>query len=261
MVVFTQIASWTGMAFDSYILLGVAWSVLIWLGPYIFVPLSFVVIIYAHWPKIKTQLVGRPQPPFFARPMSGETLLLAMYPEKLAEARVTARLAIKNTSGKPLHACTLRLVDAFLLHAGQVLEYCQPSISSAKGESFLLRWADSESPSEDGKYLDMPPDDAERIAEVLILDVPSRIALFAAANRADLKNRLPGILAGSWFKLRIKISASDGTFVDTEWCAACGDRDPGPIMFDYWHRPGELKGRGEAILESQRKRDQATSSA
>lgn len=196
------------------------------------------------------------KPAFLARPIPGDTLPWAGNPELLTKHRITARLAIRNTSNTLLRKCSVRLQDAFLLQAGHILSgSCFfPSICNARGESFLLRWADSESSTADQKYLDIPPDGAEHITEVLMLNVPERSADFAPANRGDLENRLSGV-ANGWWKLRIKISAADGTHVDTEWVAACSDRDPGPITLDNWDP------RGEAILRDQRKRIQATRSA
>lgn len=247
------ILDWVGRATAAMVVLESIWKGFVWLGPWVLWTPVVGFIVLANWDRAWAKIR---HPAFGVRPLCGDTLPWAGNPELLAKRQIAARLAVRNASSKPLGRCSVRLQDAFLLQAGHVLSgACMyPSICNARGESFLLRWADSDSTSSDRKYLDLPPDGTERIAEVLLLNVTTRSADFAAANPTDLENKLSGV-ANGWWKLRIKISAADGTHVDTEWVAACCDRDPGPITLDNWHP------RGEAILRDQRRRNQATSSA
>jgi len=124
---------------------------------------------------------------------------------------------------------------------------CVPSrtnLSADRGESIDLTWAAKEPASADRRFLDIPPDGAERIAEILTLNIAESCADFAAANPKDLADKLDRIKFG-WWKLRIKISAEDGTHVDTEWLATCGEQ-PGPIIIREWAK------NGDEILQLQR---------
>ncbi len=87
---------------------------------------------------------------------------------------------------------------------GHVLSAPQsyPSINSLRCESFMLRWSEQETEAiEGGKYLDIPADGSERIANVLIVDKENPgLANFVAANPEDLRAKLRGIGHG-WWKL------------------------------------------------------------
>jgi hypothetical protein len=134
-------------------------------------------------------------------------------------------------------------MDAFYLRNGGLWDGLRmyPSVHSGRGETFLLRWADSESASDDRKYLDIPCDGVEHIADVLFIDESNPVfALFAAANPNDSRS-LRGV--DNWCKLRLNISSQEYS-QQVELLAACGDRG-GPISLDYW------LPRGEAILEAQ----------
>lgn len=220
--------------------------------------LIIIIVILAHifqdswlpWSKrLRTAIVRscRLPPRFQSRPICGNTLLWAGDLDELEKMRVTARLAIRNTSGKLRRRCSVRLENAWLLFHGYIMGSANtwPSICGARGEGFLLRWSDKEDASADRKYLDIQPDNAEHIVEVLVLDVHERMARFAAANPDDLEKNLQGVKNG-WFQLHIKIASEDGTHHDSLWVAACSDRDPGPITLDYW------EPRGPKILEEQK---------
>lgn len=238
----------TGMGIvDSIISFAVAIISSKWLAAGIVVALASAVYGPNIVHRIKVVWSPETQQPFSVRPIPGDTLPWSHDPELLTGKTVMAQLAIANTSGKPLQRCSVRLVEACPLVQGQVLSgpNWHPSVSRDRGEGFLLAWAESEEATPDKKYLDIAPDGAEHVANILLLMVPKGIAIFAAARAGDLDGKLSGV-GNDWCKLRIKIAAADGTYLNTEWAAICSDRDPGPIQLRDW------KQCGKAILASQR---------
>jgi len=225
-----------GQAQTALSLLGHTWKVI----THPFFPLAVIGLLFglSYWP-ILIRL--RRKPSFAIRPICGDTLT------RQQTDGVTARLAIRNVSGCTLNGCSVRLMDAFPLHFGYVMNdpHCYPSVHSHRGESFLLRWSDHS--AIDGKFLDIPSDDAERIAEVIVLSAGR--PLFAAADGNDLDGKMEGIGFGRWVKLGIKVAAANGEFDDFELVAACSDHDPGPIMLDHW------QPRGEEILKTQKAKE------
>jgi len=211
--------------------------------------LAFLVfLVFLDWPQIKRRFSAIP---FSVRPWCASIGWYANDPVQLAKQKFTAFLAVKNTSGRTLHKCSVRLIDAAPLIFGGVMDAYQagPNLSADRGDSFFLGWAEQEAASADRRFLDIPPDNTERIAEILVLNVSESCANFAAANPNDLTNKLDRIKSW-WWKLRIKIAAEDGAHVDTEWLAACG-KEPGPIIIRAWEKNGDeiLKLQREGKIE------------
>ena len=214
-------------------------------GPWIFVPLAFFVTGYAQWPNIKKRLW--PDSAFDIRPMSGQTLIA---PKGVP---VLAQLAIKNTGATKLCDCSVRLMGAYPISYGalHLSEGTYPSRNPQRGETFLFRWSSLETEAkQQQKYLDIAPDGAERMLDLLILDRddPEGHAHFAAANPEDLTGKLQVIGGKRWWKLIVRISSSSDqpNTKDVELVAGVSDRDPGPITLDLWHP------RGEEILKIER---------
>jgi hypothetical protein len=180
--------------------------------------------------------------PFRVRPISGETLLL------MPGSDIVARLAVINTSGIMQKQCSVRILGAYRLRNGGLwgkFPGMFPSVNPLRGESFLLRWAKSESATIDRKYLDIPSDGSERIAECLIAKQVSGVkgrAEFCAANSDDLP-ALKGISNG-WWKICLRIASESGDAIDVELLAATDGDGPG-ITLDMWNP------RGEQILAEQ----------
>lgn len=180
---------------------------------------------------------------FAIRPLDGETL------GRPPETDVFAKLAIKNTSGKLQRKVSVRMVSAFQVMRGELWDEpgSFPSVHPLRAESFLLRWSKGESATPDRKFLDIPCDGSERIADCLMLDrTPANrgVANFCAANPDETPD-LKGI-AKAWWKLTIRVAAHNGEAEDIELVATCSDRDPGPITLQPW------SPRGDRILESER---------
>lgn len=192
--VFDWLAKWS----EAMILWGGFWVVLAYVGRLAPPIVGLLVLLAAYWNEIHERLFG---PSFAIRPISGETLGLTVMGREGQD--VIARLAIKNLTGKVLPKCSVRLVGAYFIDFGFVATDSgyYPSINPIRGESFLLRWSIGEAATADRKFLDMPPDGAERIADCLILDPsrPAGLARFTPANPQDIEHKLQGIGGTRWW--------------------------------------------------------------
>lgn len=215
------------------------------LGPWIILVAVGGLHVAVFWPEIRKRVFGAS---IAVRPIPGETLLA------ITEHEVIAKLAIRNLSSKTLTKCSVRLLDAYFIHNGYLCSGHQwhPSISSLRGESFFLRWSSTEPASDNRKYLDLPCDQEERFADILVLDksVKSGAARFAAANSSDLESKCQGV-DSRWWKLRVLIASATASET-VSLLAACSDRDPGPIALDLW------EPRGEQILASEKAKKSRT---
>lgn len=195
--------------------------------------------LWVFWPDIKRRV----WPPIFTlRPIHGDSLEAQFHGEPCM-----AKLAIKNTSGAPMTRCSVRLESSYMVHfTGDVLEYYRPSVSDARGESFFLRWSAREAASADRKFLDIPDDDMEHVADLLeITPAFHGGALFCAANPAELPT-LGWIDDGRWWKLVVVVSADQGAARFT-LIAACSERD-GPIPVYHWEDQGDGQLYGEKVV-------------
>ena len=226
---------WVGKLTALQFVLGAFWRAIASLGPWVLLPSAFVMWVWLKYPNLRKRLS---LPAFECRPISGDTLGASPGDD------VTAKLAIKSSAWQ--ERCTVRLLNAGLIHNGYLLAgpNWKPSISAARGESFLLRWSDSEA-SADPRYLDLAGDGNERTCDLLVLDRdnPKGFARFAAAIPADLKGRLAGIGGNGWWMLKISISSKKGLRQEVKLLAAVSDRDPGPINVQHW------EPRGPAMLK------------
>ena len=216
-------------------------------GPWIFVILAFLITLWAQWPSIHKRIW--PDSAFDIRPMCGDTLIVSK------DIPVLAQLAIKNTGSTKLCDCSVRLMGAYPISYGSLhlSESTFPSRNPLRGETFLLRWSSLETEAkQQQKYLDIAPDGAERILDLLILDREDQAgrARFAAANPEDLTNKLQVIGGKRWWKLIVRISSSSDkpNTKNVELVAGVSDRDPGPITLDLWHP------RGEEILRNEKEK-------
>ncbi len=241
-----KVLDWIGRGEGAVTLFGYLWNGFLALGSWVVVLVVAAILLYAHWPEISQRIKG---PPFRIRPICGDTLGRGI--AFLETAEVVGRIAVTNNSGQPLDNCTVRLIEAYRVHDGCILSggCYYPSISSERGESFFLRWASTETITANRRFLDIPSDGLERMADVLVLDNDNSagVANFAAANPQDIEGKLTGIGGGdSWWKLTVLISSENGKSSKCELVASVSSRDPGPIILDNW------KPRGEQIVEHQR---------
>ena len=231
------VVNFFGLVSDTLELLG-------YLGPWALPAFATALIISAHWRDFQSKQAITPI--FEMRPIHPPM----RFPELFQIHDSIATLAVRNLSGTLLKRCTVRLLGAYPLHMGQLWSSpaMTPSINEQRGESFLLRWASSESAIDVGQLLDIPSDGSERIADVLIHDRRnSSVANFAAAEPEKLGSRLTGI-RGAWWKLVIRVASEDGPGESVELLAGVGDREDGPITLAPW------EPRGELILANQRKK-------
>ena len=124
-----------------------------------------------------------------------------------------------------------------------------PSISSEKGENFYLRWSSAESPTDDGKFIDLPSDNSEHCVDLLILDKENhRHADFCSvAQQPGLLSGISSSLDSEFWKIRLRVSSDSGDSEIVELVTTCLDRDPGKITVEFRHP------HGERILELQKK--------
>lgn len=222
------------------------------IGPWVLAIPCAAAIILANWERVLRTL--RPAN-FEVRPLHANSP--SVFPG-VPEREFVAKLGIKNVSGKPLRACSVRLLDALPIRFGHVCTSPGqwPSINSERGESFLLRWSYNEHSRDNGRFLDIASDGAERFADVIGIDTENRMAAFCAANPDDVSNRLKGIGGPNWWQLRICISDEEGASIHVILLAGCGD-DPGPITLAEWLPRGEkiLAIQKEEIAQNKCNRD------
>ncbi len=234
-----------GKLLDLGTFLVFVWSSLVKLGPWIILPTLLVLHLFANWDKLIAKFS---KVPFEFRPICGNSLAMRL------EHDIVAKLAIRNVSGRRLEECSVKLVDAFFVHHGDVWSFpgMGPSINRLRGESFLLRWSAEESATSDRKYLDIPSDGLERFVDVLIIEKcnPS-FARFAAADRNDLIDKCSGVGGDRWWKLTIAVSSNDGSNASIDLAAAYCERDPGPIDLHLW------ADRGQQIIDASRQKKSA----
>jgi hypothetical protein len=207
------------------------------------------------------------QPPeqvtaFTIRPIGGDSLFEPFKAILSGRQRpVMGKLAITNTSGSFQPRCYVQLVSAFWIHDGQIMTL-QPSVNPADGESFLLRWANGENASQDGKYLDIHSDGRERIAECLVVNYerPGR-ADFCAANPDEI--HYWGHIDGGpedrdkWWKISVRVGSDSGASATLDLVASCG-HDPGPITLEPWHPRGEKIIAAQLAAREKRKQAKAS---
>jgi hypothetical protein len=245
-VLVIRFLDWIGRAGDAVVVLHWIWSFVVSMGTFVAVPVALAILAIAHWDKVSKQF----RLWFYGPAFKARTIPRGWVGNPFQETgTLVARLAITNTSSQNLTKCSVKLVEACMLMRGKIWRGhgAYPSISPERGEGFLLRWASTENATADRKFLDMPTDGSEHIADVLVLNLhgahPS--ADFAAANPSDIGSKLRGFSTGSWWKFTILISSETGNSAKLDFVAALGP-DPGPINLDHWHP------RGEKILEKQR---------
>jgi hypothetical protein len=233
-----------GTAGDAVTFFPWLWNEFVAFGQWTLLPAVVAIQVIAHWDQLKRFFS---KPPFAIRPICGQTF--ARPPER----EVIAKLAIKNTSGKPLNGVSVRLMGAYqIMDQGFLWDSSSawPSIHPERAETFLFRWSSGEPATPDRKLLNIPSDGAERIADCLILNISDArgSADFAAANPDDIQDKLSRIGGNNWWKLIVLVADDSGSAETIELVAAVADRDPGPITLDYWHP------RGEQIMEDRKQK-------
>jgi len=229
-------SQFVGAVDDAILLAQILYGVIQWL------PLValWVLMVVIHWPEIRAFLWVSPF-----------TVTLNHGDMPNADRVVIASIGVV-VHRKMKKKCVARLLKVIPLHQGNLLE--ADGWLHMKHNPCYLEWARQErSASGDHHLLDIPADSSPRILQVARADYKYKSPNFELAVP---KSDRPPIHDG-WYKLVIELCSEDDAAPcshQMELLLGWSGEEPrsnlmwwNPITLDYWI------GRGERILESQRK--------